>query len=149
MSVRRAAADEVIPLRWRVLRPGRPAADARWDGDLDEDASHYVLEEAGAIVAVCTVLSRPFPLGEGPGRQLRGMAVDETLRGAGLGGRLLQAVMGLEGGGMWCNARLRAARFYLERGWEAIGGEFELPGIGPHLRLRTRAGAEVASGRRR
>jgi hypothetical protein len=39
-----------------------------------------------------------------------------------------------ENGGryLWCNARLVAVPFYERLGLEAVGPEFDIPGIGPH-----------------
>ena len=71
--------------------------------------------------------------------QLRGMATDEEYRRKKLGVKLLDAGMQIakEDGGdvLWCNARSNVAQFYLSQGFVQVGGEFDIPTVGPHLRM--------------
>lgn len=137
-SARRATLDELLPLRWAVLRPGRPLADARWPGD--EHAQHWLLEEQGRTVAVLSLFPTPWPE-QGASWQLRGMAVEPARQGQGLGRALLEAAQQALGAPMWCNARTGAAPFYLRGGWQPVGEVFEIHGVGPHLRMVWRPGA--------
>ncbi len=73
--------------------------------------------------------------------QLRGMATEAASQGKGLGGALIQfAVDDVQREGFsrvfWCNAREVAVPFYTRNGWEVISGEFDVPGIGPHFKMR-------------
>jgi GNAT superfamily N-acetyltransferase len=146
VSVRRATADEVRPLRLAVLRPGRPPEAAIWEGDGEPTARHYVAERGGRVIGIASVLERRFPGPGAPGGdpvpagfasswQLRGMASDPSARGCGVGRRVLDLVHEDVAAPMWCNARTTAAGFYRKAGWIEVGGTFDTPGIGPHVRM--------------
>ena len=135
VEVERAPASALIDLRHRVLRAGRPRATAIFDGDDEADARHWVARLDGEVVAVATVLRRPFPGGDGPRWQLRGMAVDPAMQGRGVGAALLAAVEREVAEPMWCNARITAAPFYAGQGWTEHGERFEIPEVGPHVRM--------------
>lgn len=132
-AARRAQPEEVVDVRHRVLRAGRPREEAVWDGDLEPETRHWLVEADGRAIAVATVLKRPSA--EGPGWQLRGMATDADWRGKGEGRRLLEAVVRDVGEPMWCNARSTAVPFYERAGWRVVGEPFEIAGIGPHRRM--------------
>ncbi|MDP6529184.1 MAG: GNAT family N-acetyltransferase [Gemmatimonadota bacterium] len=140
-DIRRVGAAEVLPLRARVLRRGMEGEPAAFAEDADSRSFHLAAGFPGAIVGVVSVLPAPFP---GPpeeaGWRLRGMAVREDLRGRGVGALLLRAVDGVmagEGrpGPLWANARTGAVGFYIRHGWRVLGDEFDIPPIGPHLRI--------------
>ncbi len=123
---------DVIDLRWRVLRPGRPRQSAIFDGDAQ--AVHHGLWRDTQLMVVLSLF--PTPLEHGGmlyPQQLRGMATAPSAQGQGLGSILLRTVQG--GGPLWCNARLRARSFYARAGWRPIGAEFEIPKVGPHQRM--------------
>ena len=115
---RRVAAGETHELRRRVLRAGDPDASVVFDGDDDAGTVHLgVRDAAGTLVAVSTWRPPPGPVDPAPtDRQLRGMAVDDGLRGSGLGAVLLAA--GVQrafddgAGAVWANARDTALAFY-------------------------------------
>lgn len=69
--------------------------------------------------------------------RLRGMAVDRELQGQGIGKALVKVALdharSQKGNNVWCNARTSAMGFYLGLGFQSVGEEFEIPGIGPHL----------------
>ncbi len=134
-TVRRAEAGEVVDLRAKVLRAGRPREDAVWDGDVEPETRHWVAEHDGRIVAIATVLKRPTPDGRPGTWQLRGMATDPDLQGTGVGRRLLQAVEREVGEGLWCNARTTALPFYEKAGWKTVSETFDVAGVGPHRRM--------------
>lgn len=135
MEITRAEAAAVWDLRHRVLRADQPRETARWPGD--DEAMHWTLRHEGAIVAVLSVF--PSPQGPTPW-QLRGMAVDPSRQGQGLGARLLRAVEQwmfheLPGQNLWCNARIGAVGFYERAGWRVVSAPFEIPGVGVHVRM--------------
>jgi GNAT superfamily N-acetyltransferase len=136
--VRRAAVEELIELRHRVLRAGLPVETAHFEGDHEPDALHFAAELRGRIVGCCTLIRRPY---EGrPGWQLRGMAVEPELQRSGIGAALLAEVDRFMQSQppelvLWCNARVPASRFYLKHGWECVGEVFEIWTAGPHVRM--------------
>ncbi|MCO4744091.1 MAG: GNAT family N-acetyltransferase [Proteobacteria bacterium] len=135
-AFREAGPEAIRPLRHRVLREGRPLEDAIWPGD--DEARHFLLEWAGSVVAVATIMQNAFPDGDGPSLQLRGMAVGPEHQGKGLGAQLVTGIQEAVGEPMWCNARMSALPFYEKQGWTAVGETFEVQGIGPHRRMISR-----------
>lgn len=139
-TVRRAKPDEVVDLRWKVLRAGRPREDAIWKGDDAADTRHWLADHDGRVVGIATVLNSPMP--ETPGApagpwtwQLRGMATHPDWQGTGVGRKVLSAVERDVGDGLWCNARTTAVPFYEKAGWVCVSDVFDIPGVGPHRRM--------------
>ena len=143
--IRRVAAADVRPLRHLVLRPNQPFDQTRYPGDDDRATAHFAAFAGDRLVGVASLYREARP-GAGPkgadadGWRLRGMATDPTVRGQGHGRALLAAcvehVAGAEGGELWCNARLVAVPFYRAAGFEVVGDEFDIPGIGAHYVMR-------------
>jgi len=139
VTVRRLTPAEMPALWWlraQVLRPGRPAETAVFDGDSDPETIHLgAFTDDGRCVAVTTLVRNK-------GLQLRGMAVALEMRGRGVGAALLHAAhdAAAEAGfdSLWCNARQSAAGFYERHGWVIESDEFDVPGIGPHYTMRYR-----------
>ena len=67
------------------------------------------------------------------------MATDEEYRRKQLGRQLLARGMEIArdrgGDTLWCNARSNVAEFYLSQGFVQVGEEFDIPAVGPHLRM--------------
>src|SRR5262245_28734176 len=114
-QIRDACAEEIIDLRWRILRAGLPREKAIFPGD-DEPATHHfaaILDDE--VVGCASFMQNPWQ--GNPAWQLRGMAVREDLRGSGIGTRMLehaeQVLARLEfSRQLWCNARTPAVAFY-------------------------------------
>jgi predicted GNAT family N-acyltransferase len=146
--------EETWPLRHLVLRAGKPLETCRWPGDEEPSTRHFALRAAdgdelgsGEIIAIASIYQRSHEAAApGPDSwQLRGMATRPDLRGRGLGGQLLVQLMAhcrdrLQGRIMWCNARSSAVPFYLRHGFETVGVEFLIEGIGPHYVMRRTLG---------
>ena len=144
--VRRASLEEVLPLRWRVLRPGLPPETAAFQGDDAQHTEHWLAQdtETGAVVSVASIYQVGLPAGQGsivtnPSAcwQLRGMASSPDSQGQGAGGALLEGILlSLQGRWgrpvFWCNARQRAVPFYARHGFETTSDPFDIPGVGPH-----------------
>ncbi|TVQ90602.1 MAG: N-acetyltransferase [Deltaproteobacteria bacterium] len=135
LSIDRARTPEIIDLRHQVLRQGRPRASAHFEGDNEDATRHWAVRQSGQIIGIATVLGRPFPQGDGPRWQLRGMAVHPEHQGRGVGKALLSAIEVEVGEPMWCNARTSAASFYERQGWQRRGETFDIPDVGPHIRM--------------
>ena len=137
LSIRSVSAAEVMPLRHAVLRQGKPLMAAAYAGDHAEHTFHLAAFEGGEIVGVASFMREPMPGREGVlAWRLRGMAVDERLRGRRVGQRIVDRGIELtrEAGGelLWCNARATAVGFYERMGWAAVGEYFEEHGL-PHV----------------
>ena len=74
--------------------------------------------------------------------QLRGMAVLEPHQGRGIGAELLRAAEGIvrdkNAELIWFNARIGAVNFYQKFGYEIVSDEFEISGVGPHVKMLKR-----------
>jgi predicted GNAT family N-acyltransferase len=131
--IRAVSAAETRLLRKEVLRPHQTLDEVSFAGDEVPGAAHFGAFVNEQMVATATV----HP--EDDQWRLRGMATRAEFRGRGLGGALVQAcvehVQKSGGTRIWCNARLKAADFYRRHGFEARGAVFELPEIGPHVRM--------------
>lgn len=147
--VREVPVAEVLDLRWRVLRAGRPRDSARLDGDDDPATVVLAAFVAGPAAgtdpgpgpaSTATLMTEPCPWRPGvPARRLRAMATDAGARGLGLGSAVLDEAVRLaraQGAGvLWCHAREVAVTFYSHAGFTVDGAPFEVAGIGPHRRM--------------
>jgi len=136
--IRAAGFDEILQLRYDMLRAGLPPEAAIFEGDHEPTSRHY-----GAFADQRNVGCASFHLNcwlDEPAWQLRGMATAPDFRGNGLGRAMLSFVesdllatqpVHL----LWCNARVPAARFYQRLGWQIVSEEFEIPTAGPHVRM--------------
>ena len=126
-------------LRRRVLRQHRPEAVVDFQGDQVEGAFHLgAVDEAGEVVGVVSLFPEPAPhRPERRALRLRGMAVEPSVQGTGVGAALLgAAVAGARERGyevMWANSRDTALEFYRRRGWEVVGEGFESVGLPHHV----------------
>ena len=143
--LRRAALAEILPLRHRELRPGRPLDAAAFDGDAEPATVHVgaFLVDPGDAVACASFMARDRE-GE-PAYQLRGMATRADLVRRGLGSALLRYAVGVLPDGararfLWCHARLEAVPFYLRMGWTVASERFDIPDVGPHHAMIWRPG---------
>ncbi|CAN5729347.1 ABC transporter ATP-binding protein [soil metagenome] len=129
-------AGETHPLRSVVLRTGTPTSEVVWKGDDEPTTIHLGVRAAGRLVAVSTWM----PVADGQ-VQLRGMAVDPSQQGCGIGAALVAAGIerSLKAGatGVWANARDTALDFYRRHGFEVEGDGFVTRDTGlPHHRIR-------------
>jgi predicted GNAT family N-acyltransferase len=134
--VEEVAAGVTYPLRGAVLRPGRPVEIA---GDDDPDTFHLAARTPeGQVVGVVRFHPDPCPWRAARSAwQLRGMATDPAVRGAGAGRALVAeglAQVAARGGDLvWCDARAAAAGFYERMGFTVVTEPYEISPIGPHL----------------
>jgi predicted GNAT family N-acyltransferase len=136
--VEEATLAETLPLRAAILRPGGdPAAMA---GDDDATTVHLAARTAdGRVVGVVrfSPAACPWRPDARAPWQLRGMATDPEIRGAGAGRKLVEDGLrrvGARGGDLvWCDARMTAAGFYERMGFAVVTEPYEKPPIGPHV----------------
>jgi GNAT superfamily N-acetyltransferase len=126
------------PLRRRILRPGQAEHELAYPGDDEADSLHVGAFSGSELLGVASVY-RQSPAGAPPVAtdwRLRGMAVVAEARRRGVGAALLAAcerhVRAHGGRRLWFNARVDALPFYRAAGYEVVGEEYVLPGIGPH-----------------
>jgi GNAT superfamily N-acetyltransferase len=140
LVVRRATVAEIFPLRHAVLRPGRPVSYSVYSED--DGAVHVGAWDDGMLVGCATVFPQPWPgtdalPAEPAAWRLRGMAVDPSMQGTGVG-RLVLAeglASAREAGAplLWANARTSAIGFYERIGWRVVGEEYVATDSGlPH-----------------
>ena len=137
MHIHLVEAEEIITLRHLVLRPGKPIETAHFEGDEEPSTAHYAVYDTNKrLIACCTMLERPF---QGKrARQLRGMAVSPDQQGKGIGTQLLHYIethQPIPSRNLWCNARVEAAMFYQNHGWQIIGPKFNIPDVGKHYKM--------------
>ncbi len=138
MLVRPARLDEILALRHAVLRPGRPLDTARFDGDDDETTVHVGAFARTRLVGCASVMRRSLD-GE-DALQLRGMATAPDRARQGIGTAVLRfleedVARSLAVRLLWCNARTSASGFYAGAGWMLVSAAFEVPDVGPHVRM--------------
>ena len=137
LLIRRATVDEIMPLRHAVLRPGYPSEASHYAED--DVAVHIGAWEDAALVGCATVFADRWlgPPEVADAWRLRGMAVDPSRQGGGVGTQVLrEAVSAARDAGapvIWANARTTALGFYLRHGWRVAGEEFLASDTGlPH-----------------
>lgn len=141
VEVRPLAPEDVIEIRWLILRPGFPRESAIFDGDDAQGTVHLGGFVEQRLCGVASIYDVPLPERAEIARafQLRGMATLPEVRGAGVGRALLVAcedAARAHGASLiWCNARVSAAEFYRRHGWQVLGAEFDIPTVGPHYRM--------------
>ena len=141
MRVVNIAAEATHDLRRRVLRGDCPDAEVDFSGDHVPGAFHLgAVDEEGVLVGIASASPEPTP--HRPGRRavrLRGMAVEPSRQGTGVGGLLLDATVARarqEGVDVvWANGRDTALRFYQDRGWQVVGEGFVTVGLPHHVVL--------------
>lgn len=139
-SVRVITAEQARPLRHRILRPEQPLEACVYPGDDQADSAHFGTVQNGILVGIASIYPQDMSGNHDPFQwRLRGMATLEEVRGEGYGGALLEVCIrhARDRGGlrMWCNGRTGIADFYGRFGFRIASEVFELPGIGPHVRL--------------
>jgi predicted GNAT family N-acyltransferase len=137
--VRRATLGEILPLRHAELRPGRPVETAHFDGDAEPSTVHLgAFDDDGTIVCCTTLMRRPYDGADAV--QLRGMATRAERARTGVGTQVVRFAETLVHDDLgcrvlWCNARTGAVGFYAKLGWTVTSAEFDVPDVGPHVRM--------------
>jgi len=137
INIVRVAFDQIVDLRYDVLRAGLPRSAAYFPGDDHPQTVHLAAKDGEKIVGCATILLNEWN-GQ-PACQLRGMAVDPAYQSHGVGKEILGDIerVAREAGVkiVWANARVPASAFYRKNGWEIVSEEFEIPTAGPHFKM--------------
>jgi GNAT superfamily N-acetyltransferase len=132
VAVELVDAAETLLVRGQVLREGRPHEGFPEDGW--PETFHLAVRDAGgAVVGVASFIPRD------DGWQLRGMAVDPSVQGQGIGRALLErAYDELRARGAtfaWANGRDTALDFYRAVGWRVVGDGYLMGSGVAHHRI--------------
>jgi GNAT superfamily N-acetyltransferase len=138
-ELRRITAEATRGLRHEVLRPHQAPATIVYDHEGHPDTLHLGAFDGDELVGTGTI----HPDGDGVFR-IRGMAVREGRRGAGIGAAILGGLVAhaAHRGAtlVWCNARSPARTLYGRAGFVGIGDVWDEPQLGPHVRMELRLG---------
>jgi len=112
-------------LRREILYPEQTASEMQMNED--NDGYHFGVFQNNYIVAIISLFKRDDSW------QFRKFAVQASVQGKGIGGKLLQYITDFvinEGGTkLWCNARLTAIPFYLKHDFVQKGEHFSKNGF--------------------
>lgn len=129
---------ETLDLRSRILRPGQPIENCNYACDNENTSLHLGIRQNDRVVCNGTFLQeahKNWPQARKPYR-LRGMATETEFQKQGLGKMLIEFALDelsrRDCDLLWFNARTSALGFYEKLGFTAVGGEFDIPGVGPH-----------------
>lgn len=137
MIVKQIEAKDTYTIRQAMLRPGHPIESCHFDKDSDEVTFHLGAFVDDHLASVASFyLNKTDNFDDEYQFQLRGMATLPEYQGQGLSSALLRTAFPLIKNNhvnmLWCNARTSAKGFYEKVGFEVIGSEFEIEGVGPH-----------------
>jgi GNAT superfamily N-acetyltransferase len=139
--IRPIAPQDTWQLRREGLHPHKPLPTSLDSLDVVPDALHLGWFDAERLVGVASISRHPLPLEpDAVAWFVRGMAVAPNWRSRGIGGYLLDALIGHgaardPNGIAWCHARLPAEAFYERHGFQLLD-QVDLPGKGLRLRMR-------------
>ncbi len=136
--IKNLTAIETFSVRHPVLRAGKPIETCNFDGDNLITTTHFGFFDNEILVGVITLKEERNPLfDQSTQYRIRGMAVLENYRKAGIGSKLVQHtenfVKQKNGGLIWFNARIVALGFYQNLGFQIIGDYFVIDDIGKHF----------------
>lgn len=139
--IRPADLDQIIDLRWKILRAGLNRNTAFFEGDHETTTRHFAAWQDQSLVGCVTIVHRAWM--NRLAWQLRGMAVAADRQHRGIGRLMLDAVEQAVGNDdfsrqLWCNARTSAVSFYQKHGWRTVGEQFLIPTAGAHYKMEKR-----------
>lgn len=142
MLIKEVRLEEIIPLRHKILRTGKPISTCHFEEDKRKGTFHLGAFVLNNLVGIATFIPHTSTSNELINYQVRGMAVEKNQQGNGIGKEIiLQAIAVLKKQKvnlLWCNAREGAKIFYQKMGFEIIGNSFEIPSVGIHYKMQKR-----------
>lgn len=131
-------AEETRQLRQQILRPHQTLDELA--AEEDPFAIWLAAITEGLVVGTVSVAPEPSPDEEaGTPFRLRAMATIPEFRSRGLGQVLLDAALAeaarLGADLLWCSARVPVAGFYAACGFRETSDHYNMPDIGPHVRM--------------
>lgn len=140
MQVCLVSASQLYDLRNLVLRPGKPLHTTFYDKDHDTDTFHLAISIESKAQCVATFYPEKMKgVYSRKSYRLRGMATHPNFRRKGLGKSLMQSafshLLKQQADLLWCKARLVAIPFYRSLGFQIIGEQYDIEGIGLHYSM--------------
>ena len=137
MQIKAIKAADTLTLRQQILRPDGDLPGCQFPGDTDSATRHFGAYLDSTLVGIVSVYEQVCPELGKYGYQLRAMAVSESARGKQVGLKLLavveEAAFAAGADCIWANARLGALGFYEKAGYQVLGDEFDIEGVGAHI----------------
>lgn len=131
---------DVLELRQKILRPGRPLETCIFENDEKSTTNHFGIFIDEKLIAIATVIKSNYDQTEDKQNvfQLRGMAVDDNHQGKNIGRILIENIHHyysetFHNFYIWCNARKSAENFYRKLGYQTKGSYFEISDVGSHI----------------
>lgn len=109
-----------------------------FEGDEDPGAVHLGAYDGDDMVGIASLAPSPGPLGRW---RIRQVGVVPRGRGAGLGRRLVEALLEEAEGPVHLSARSHLEDWYLGLGFERVGEVYDKPPVGPHVDMVRGGGA--------
>ena len=138
ISIRQIPSVETHVMRQRILRSHQTLAEMDYPGDREPTTVHFGAFAGVVLIGIASIYHEPWP--RDPRRddwRLRGMAVDESQRGGGVGAALLATcarhISSRGGKRLWCNARTPACGFYERCGRSVCSEVWDGGASGPHV----------------
>ena len=139
-SLREIVAQDTWAVRHPVLRAGRPLEDVYMEADEQASTFHLGMYHNKNIVGVASFMEDTHEEFTGIQTRLRGMAVLPEYRNKGIAAQILskgeEILKERKRNVLWFNARTIALKFYKNLGYDLIGEEFDIPQVGPHVRMK-------------
>lgn len=147
LHIQPISAEATYTLRQQILRPHLSIEECTFSLDKAPDSLHIGCFLNGQLIGVGSILreARDGSTHSNVWR-LRGMAVQADIRGSGVGGKILQALLahaasqGLPNE-IWCNGRVPVKGYYERYGFVQHGDVFDVPHTGPHVLMIRRLDA--------
>lgn len=138
--IKRITAEQLRPLRQKLLRPNMDHEKLVYHGDEVTDTFHTGAFANGVLVGIATICRENKPNDNTPESwRLRGMAVENEYRRKKVGHKVLSScidhVKKQGGKHIWFNARLVAVEFYKSFDFKITSELFEIEDIGPHYNM--------------
>lgn len=132
--IEKISPQQTLPLRALVLRPNRALEECKFENDELDSTYHFAWIENNVCLCIASVMKTNQEQ-----YQIRGMATHPDHRGKQLASKVLKYLEDYMRSKniqkLWCNARVSAKDFYLKNGYLIDGDEFDIPKIGPHLKM--------------
>tara|TARA_B100001057_G_scaffold61747_1_gene55088 strand:+ start:261 stop:704 length:444 start_codon:yes stop_codon:yes gene_type:complete len=135
--VKKVDAQDLLPVRSKVLRNNAAFNFCKYDGDNSPNSVHvgaYI--EKTLIGGVSLIKNDSSYLNLNNCYQLRGMCVDDKYQKRGIGKKILKfaekCAKDLNTSNLWMNARIIAVKFYAKLNYVDSNIKYDIKGIGLH-----------------